>query len=92
MNMDLTSRNLDAEVSAMVFRVYDEVLKELSRDEITCVRLNTKILRAAARRMMGAAHSGERNPDVLALIIKDSVKAHFARQVPLAYTPPLPSA
>ena len=92
MNMNLNSRDLDAEVSAMVFRVYNEVLKELSCDQITFVRLDIKILRDAARRMMGAAHSGERNPDVLALIMKDSVKAHFARQVPLAYPPPLPSA
>ena len=90
--MNLTSRELDAEVSAMVFRVYDEVLKELSRDQITCVRLDIKILRDAASHMLGAAHSGERNPDVLALIIKDCVKAHFARQVPLAHPPPLPSA
>lgn len=90
--MNLKSRDLDAEVSAMVFRVYDEVLKDLSRDEITRVRLDIEILSDAARRMMGAAHSGERNPDVLALIIKDSVMAHFARQVPLAYPPPLPSA
>lgn len=83
-------QEFDSDTSAVIFAAYNSAVADLSNDPLYDARLSFAVRTEAARCLISAAHTGQRDFAALKQLAKVSIETALARRKVIEYPPPLP--